>query len=433
MMAGLIVFGIFILLITIGTPIGLSLATAAMGAIVKYDLGFAMISRNFESNIAKFPLVAIPYFILAGVLMEKAKIVDGISKFVTLLVGKATGGLAIAAIATCILWGAISGSGPATAAALGLVFIPTMIREGYDKYFAASVIASGAGLSIIIPPSIAFIVYGNLTDVSVGALFLGGAIPGIIVGLFLIMMVYLQSRKYNFRGKSARGTGKELIKAFFESIWALMAPVIILGSIYAGVATPTESAIMGVFYALFVGLFVYRSINMDVLISSLTDTVAGSAVVMFVVAFAGLFSWAAATLGVIDGAAALVQSLTTNKWVFLLLITVVFLIAGMFLDAISITYVFMPILLPVILKLQIDPLYFGVIMTIALAIGMITPPVAVNLYVVSNIIKENINDRMIKFVIPMVLIAIFALVVLIFLPDVSLWLPEMSGLYTRKF
>jgi C4-dicarboxylate transporter DctM subunit len=433
MMAGLIVFGIFVVLITIGTPIGLSLATAAMGAIVKYDLGFAMISRNFESNIAKFPLVAIPYFILAGVLMEKAKIVDGISKFVTLLVGKATGGLAIAAIATCILWGAISGSGPATAAALGLVFIPTMIREGYDKYFSASVIASGAGLSIIIPPSIAFIVYGNLTDVSVGALFLGGAIPGIIVGLFLIMMVYLQSRKNNFRGKSARGTGKELVKAFFESIWALMAPVIILGSIYAGVATPTESAIMGVFYALFVGLFVYRSINLDVLISSLTDTVAGSAVVMFVVAFAGLFSWAAATLGVIDGAAALVQSLTTNKWIFLLLITVVFLISGMFLDAISITYVFMPILLPVILKLQIDPLYFGVVMTIALAIGMITPPVAVNLYVVSNIIKENINDRMIKFVVPMVLIAIVALVFIIFVPDITLWLPEMSGLYTRKF
>jgi C4-dicarboxylate transporter DctM subunit len=190
---------------------------------------------------------------------------------------------------------------------------------------------------------------------------------------------------------------------------------------------------MGVFYALFVGLFVYRSINLDVLISSLTDTVAGSAVVMFVVAFAGLFSWAAATLGVIDGAAALVQSLTTNKWIFLLLITVVFLIAGMFLDAISITYVFMPILLPVILKLQIDPLYFGVVMTIALAIGMITPPVAVNLYVVSNIIKENINDRMIKFVVPMVLIAIVALVFIIFVPDITLWLPEMSGLYTRKF
>lgn len=432
-MAGLIVFGIFLVLIIIGTPIGLSLATAAMGAILNFDLGTAMISRNFEANISKFPLVAIPFFILAGVLMEKSKIVDGISKFVILVVGRATGGLAIAAVITCIFWGAISGSGPATAAALGLVFIPTMVKQGYNKYFSASTIAAGAGLSIIIPPSIAFIVYGNLTDVSVGALFLGGIIPGVIVGLFLIATVYLTSKKHDFRGASERGSLKEIGKAFVQSIWALLAPVIILGSIYAGIATPTESAIMGVFYALFVGLFVYKTITLEVLISSLSDTVVGSAVVMFVVAMAGIFSWAASTLGVIDGAAQLVQSLTTNKLVFLLLINVVLLIAGMFLDAISITYVFMPIILPVILKLQIDPLFFGVMMVIALAIGQITPPVAVNLYVTSNIIKSNINDEMVRFVIPMVLVSILALLVITFFPQISLWLPISSGLYTPRF
>jgi len=432
-MAGLIVFGVFVVLIVIGTPIGLSLGTAAMGAILKFDLGTAMISRNFEANIAKFPLIAIPFFILAGVLMEKSRIVDGISKFVILLVGRATGGLAIAAVVTCIFWGAISGSGPATAAALGLVFIPTMIKEGYNKYFSASTIAAGAGLSIIIPPSIAFIVYGNLTDVSVGALFLGGVIPGIIVGIFLIIMVYIVAKKKNFRGTTQRGTPKELGKAFLKSIWALLAPVIILGSIYAGIATPTESAIIGVFYALFVGLFVYRTITLDVLISALSDTVVGSAVVMFVVAMAGIFSWAASTLGVIDAAAQLVQSLTTNPMVFIMLINVVMLIAGMFLDAISITYVFMPIILPVILKLQIDPLYFGVVLVIALAIGQITPPIAVNLYVTSNIIKSNINDEMVRYVIPMVLIAIVALVLITLLPQLSLWLPVSAGLYTPRF
>lgn len=432
-MAGLIVFGVFIVLIVIGTPIGLSLGTAAIGAILKFDLGTAMISRNFEANIAKFPLIAIPFFILAGVLMEKSRIVDGISKFVILLVGRATGGLAIAAVVTCIFWGAISGSGPATAAALGLVFIPTMIKEGYNKYFSASTIAAGAGLSIIIPPSIAFIVYGNLTDVSVGALFLGGIIPGVIVGLFLIIMVYIVAKKKNFRGTAQRGTPKELGKAFLESIWALFAPVVILGSIYAGIATPTESAIIGVFYALFVGLFVYRTITLDVIISALSDTVAGSAVVMFVVAMAGIFSWAASTLGVIDAAAQLVQSLTTNPMVFIMLINVVMLIAGMFLDAISITYVFMPIILPVILKLQIDPLYFGVVLVIALAIGQITPPVAVNLYVTSNIIKSNINDEMVRYVIPMVLISIVALVLITLLPQLSLWLPVSAGLYTPRF
>lgn len=432
-MAGLIVFGIFVVLIVIGTPIGLSLATAAIGAILNFDLGIAMISRNFEANISKFPLVAIPFFILAGVLMEKAKIVDGISKFVILVVGRATGGLAIAAVITCIFWGAISGSGPATAAALGLVFIPTMIKQGYNKYFSASTIAAGAGLSIIIPPSIAFIVYGNLTDVSVGALFLGGIIPGIIVGLFLILTVYLTSKKHNFRGAAERGSLKEIRKAFVQSIWALLAPVIILGSIYAGVATPTESAIMGVFYALFVGLFIYRTITLEVLVSSLVETVAGSAVVMFVVAMAGIFSWAASTLGVIDAAAQLVQGLTTNKLVFVLLINVVMLIAGMFLDAISITYVFMPIILPVLLQLQIDPLYFGVVLVIALAIGQITPPVAVNLYVTSNIIKSNINDEMIRFVIPMVFVSILALLVITLFPQISLWLPIASGLYTPRF
>jgi C4-dicarboxylate transporter DctM subunit len=190
---------------------------------------------------------------------------------------------------------------------------------------------------------------------------------------------------------------------------------------------------MGVFYALFVGLFVYKTVTVEVLLSALSDTVVGSAVVMFVVAMAGIFSWAASTLGVIDAAAQLVQNLTTNPLVFILLVNVIMLIAGMFLDAISITYVFMPIILPVILKLQIDPLYFGVVMVIALAIGQITPPVAVNLYVTSNIIKSNINDEMVKYAIPMVAIAILALLIITLFPQLSLWLPVQAGLYTPRF
>lgn len=432
-MEALIVFGIFLILIIIGTPIGIALGTAGIGAIVTYDLGLAMISRNFEANISKFPLIAIPFFILAGVLMEKSRIVDGISKFVILLVGRKTGGLAVAGVITCIFWGAVSGSGPATAAALGLVFITPMVKQGYNKYFAASTIAAGAGLSIIIPPSIAFIVYGNLTNVSVGALFLGGIIPGVIVGFFLIVVVYLQSRRHGFRGSEEAGSLKDLGKAFLESIWALMAPVIILGSIYAGIATPTESAIIGVFYALAVGIFVYKTINLDVIISTLADTAAGSAVVMFVVAMAGIFSWAAATLGVIDAAANLVSSLTTNAVVFVLLTNLVMLFAGMFLDAISITYVFMPIILPALLALGIDPLFFGIVFTISLAIGQITPPVAVNLYVTANLIKSNINNEMVKFVLPMVAAAILALLFLTFFPQISLFLPVASGLYTPAF
>lgn len=429
-MAALIVFGLFILLIAFGIPIGTALGAAGIGAIINFDLGIAMVSRNFEANIAKFPLIAIPFFILAGILMEKSKIVDGISRFVILLTGKKTGGLAIAGVITCIFWGAVSGSGPATAAALGMVFIAPMVKQGYDKYFAASTIAAGAGLSIIIPPSIAFIVYGNLTDVSVGALFLGGIIPGILVGIFLIITVYIISRKKNFRGSEEAGSAKQVFKAFLDSFWALLAPVIILGSIYAGIATPTESAIMGVFYALFVGKFIYRTINLEVLFRALVDTVQASAVVMFVVAMAGIFTWAASTLGVIDAAANLVSSLTKNPIVFVCLSSVVILIAGMFLDAISITYVFMPIILPALLALSIDPLYFGVVFVVALAIGQITPPVAVNLYVTANLIGTNIDDRMVKYILPMVLSAVLSLIVLILLPQISLWLPVASGLYT---
>lgn len=429
-MAALIVFGLFILLIAFGIPIGTALGAAGIGAIINFDLGIAMVSRNFEANIAKFPLIAIPFFILAGILMEKSKIVDGISRFVILLTGKKTGGLAIAGVITCIFWGAVSGSGPATAAALGMVFIAPMVKQGYDKYFAATTIAAGAGLSIIIPPSIAFIVYGNLTDVSVGALFLGGIIPGILVGIFLIITVYIISRKKNFRGSEEAGSAKQVFKAFLDSFWALLAPVIILGSIYAGIATPTESAIMGVFYALFVGKFIYRTINLEVLFRALVDTVQASAVVMFVVAMAGIFTWAASTLGVIDAAANLVSSLTKNPIVFVCLSSVVILIAGMFLDAISITYVFMPIILPALLALSIDPLYFGVVFVVALAIGQITPPVAVNLYVTANLIGTNIDDRMVKYILPMVLSAVLSLIVLILLPQISLWLPVASGLYT---
>lgn len=429
-MAPLLVFGVFIVLIVIGVPIGIALGTAGIGAIVTFDLGIPMISRNFEANIAKFPLIAIPFFILAGTLMEKARIVDGISRFIMLITGRRRGGLAIAGVITCIFWGAVSGSGPATAAALGLVFITPMIKQGYNKYFAAATIAAGAGLSIIIPPSIAFIVYGNLTNVSVGALFLGGIIPGILVGIFLILMVYIISRKYDFRGSAESGTPKEIFKAFLESFWALLAPVIILGSIYAGIATPTESAIMGVFYALFVGIFVYKTITFDVIYRTLVETVVGSAVVMFVVSMAGIFSWAASTLGVIDAAANLVSSLTTSKLVFMLLTMIVMLIAGMFLDAISITYVFMPIIMPALTALGIDPLYFGVCLVIALAIGQITPPVAVNLYVTANLIKSNINDEMVRFVLPMVLVAVLALAVVVLIPDLSLLLPVMSRLYT---
>jgi C4-dicarboxylate transporter DctM subunit len=429
-MIAAVVFGLFIVLILLAVPIAVALSAVALGAISIFDLGTAMISRNFEANIAKFPLIAIPFFILVGYLMEKAKIAEQIAKLATIIVGRATGGLALASIASVMLWGAISGSGPATAAAMGVIFIPFMIKQGYSKYYAASVVAAAAGLDIIIPPSIAFIVYGNVTGVSVGALFLGGFLPGFIMAGFLMIGAWIVARRHAYRGVQERGSLKEILAALRESIWALIAPIAVLGSIYAGIATPTEAAVIGIFYAIAVGVLVYRTIDLKVLMQTLADTVLSSAVVMFVVAMAGLFSWAASTIGVVTAAADAIASVARSPMVFVFLANVVVLIAGMFLDAISINYVLIPVLLPVMIALKVDLLYFGIIFTTALAVGQITPPVAVNLYVTANLIKSDINTEMVRNVLPMVLWAAIGLFFLSLFPQISTWLPAALKLYT---
>lgn len=427
--AALILFGIFFFLIALGVPIGTAIGTAGVLGIINNNLGITMISRNFASGIAKFPLIAIPFFILEGVLMSKGGLAKRISDFIILLVGRATGGLAIAAVITATFWGAISGSGPATAAAIGLIFIPAMIKQGYSDIFSASVIAAASGLAIIIPPSIAFIVYGNITGVSVAALFLGGIIPGLVISLMLIMITYIISKKRNYRGTERRGTGKEIWKAFKDAIWAILAPVIILGSIYAGIATPTEAAVISVFYSFFVCFFIYRSLNFKNIVDSLIETSITSAVVMFVVTFAGIFSIAEARLGILDIAANGVINLSKNPIIFLLLVDIIFLIAGFFLDAISIMYVVMPIFLPVLKSFGIDPLFFGIAVTVACAIGQITPPVAVNLYVTANLIKKPL-DQVARDVWPYVLFATIGLLIITYAPKLSLIIPIASKLYT---
>jgi len=425
----IILFLIFIVLIVIGIPIGTSIGVATIFGILNYGLGMTMISRNFAAGIAKFPLIAIPFFVLSGVLMSKGGLAKRIADFSILLVGRATGGLALAAVLVATFWGAISGSGPATAAAIGLIFITAMIGQGYSDVFSACVVAAASGLSIIIPPSIAFIVYGNLTSVSVGALFLGGILPGLVISGFLLIGVYFISKKRNYRGIEKRSNGKELWKAFKEAIWAILAPVAILGSIYGGIATPTEAAVIAVFYSIIIGVFVYKELNWKSIYESLVETAITSSVVMFVVTFAGMFSMAEANLGLMDTAARLITSASMNPIVILLLVDVAMMIAGFFLDAISVLYVFMPIFLPVITQLHIDPLFFGVIVIVALAIGQITPPVAVNLYVTSNLIHKPL-DQTSRDIWPFVILAVVGLVILTFFPKISLLLPIASKLYT---
>ena len=427
-MEALLIFFTFLALMALGVPIGTSLGIAAVITIFYFDLGIAMLGVNFSSGIASFPLLAIPFFVLAGVILEKAGLAATIAHFFELVVGKAVGGLAMVAVMTCMFWGALSGSGPATTAAVGLILLTPMIKHGYDKHFAGATIANASDLSIIIPPSIAFIIYGNITSVSVSALFVAGIIPGLLTGAGTILVAYLVSRKRGYRGLERRGSAKEILIALKDSIWALLAPVIILGGIYTGIFTPTEAAVVAVFYSLFVAVVIYRTVTWRDMIRMLVDASVTASVIMFIVVFAGIFTWAASVIGVIDQAANFVIAISPNAAVMIILINLLLLGLGMILDAISISYLIMPILIPVLAAFKIDPLWYGVIFISALAIGQATPPVGVNLFTAANLVKGDL-DSIARQAIVFVIMDVVILIILSLFPILSLYLPVLVGLY----
>lgn len=427
-MEALVAVGVLLLLIVLGIPIGTALGVAAVLTIFLFDLGIEMLGMSFSSGIASFPLLAIPFFVLAGVTMEKAGLAGRIARLFELLVGRTVGGLAVVAVLTCIFWGALSGSGPATTAAVGLILLAPMIRHGYDRDFAAATIANAADLSIVIPPSVAFIIYGNITSVSVSALFAAGIMPGILTGLGLALAAYLISRRRGYRGLEERGSAREILVALRDSGWALISPVIILGGIYTGAVTPTEAAVVAVFYSLFVAAFVYRTVGWRDLVPLLVEATVTSSVVMFIVAFAGIFTWVASVVGIIDQAASLVVRLSPNAVTMILLVDLLLLGLGMILDAISISYLIMPILVPVLAAFGIDPVWYGVIFVCALAIGQATPPVGVNLFTAANLAGTSV-DGVARQAIPFVLAAVLVLLVVSLFPALSLYLPVKAGLY----
>lgn len=422
---GILLFVVFFALLLIGVPIGVAIGCSGVFIIWRESLGMPIISANFFAGIAKFPLLAIPFFILAGVIFERAGIAKRLIDFIKQLMGAMYGGMAVVTVAAALFWGAVSGSGPATVAALGIMLIPAMAATGYPKPFAAAITSAASGLAIVIPPSIAFIIYGYITGDSVTALFAAGIIPGIVVGLALAATAYFISRKHGYRGE-ARTSWKAVWVAFLRSFWGLLAPVIILGGIYGGITTPTEAAVVAVFYGLFVGFFIYRTMRVKDLYKLLVDSAVGSAVVMLIVSFAGIFSWAGQSVNVMDNAANFILSITTHPVMILVLMNIVLLLSGMFLDAISIYYVFLPIFIPLMEHFDWNSIWFGVLMTVNLAIGQITPPVAVNLYVGANVANISLEEIS-KPVIPFILASIAALALLILFPEISLFVPRVLG------
>ncbi|GAB5602371.1 TRAP transporter large permease [Thermus sp. FJN-A] len=401
---GEVLLGLFLALLLLRVPVAAALGAAAVAVIALGGLGLQVVSFNFQAGIAKFPLLAIPFFILAGVVMDRAGIAERIVRLLLALVGGWRPGAALATVLAGMLWGAISGSGPATVAALGGILIPMMIRQGYAPGFAAGLMAASAELSIIIPPSIALIVYATLASTSVAQQFWAGILPGVLVGGLLALAAVLVVRARGWgRGEAVPGSRWRLLAEAFPG---LLTPVIILGGIYGGVFTPTEAAAVGVFWGLLVGMLFYRSLRLVELRGLLVEAGVSSAVVMAIVAWAGLFAWAADTVGLVGRATEHLLGLGSNPLILMGLLNLLWLVMGMLLDAVSIYYLTLPVLLPVMAHMGWDPVWMGIVMTVNMAIGQITPPVAVNLFVsarVSGLPIEQIWREIWPFVLASVL------------------------------
>lgn len=427
MSTGVILFLAFIALLFCGIPIAVCLTLASALTLLISGIPLTMLSTTIFAAISKFTLLAVPFFILAGTVMEKAGVSKRLIRFANACVGHIRGGLAIVMIVTACFFAAISGSGPATVAALGSILIPAMASAGYNKGMAAALMATCGGIGLIIPPSIGYVLYGVIAEQSIGKLFVSGIMPGLVVGSCLMAASSFVSHKYNYGGKRKRTPLSERLEAFKDAIWGLLTPVIILGGIYGGIFTPTEAAVVAVIYGLFVGFFVYKELTIRKLISILVDSSIMTGMVLIIVAGASIFAWLVTVEGIAIRMSEAVLSFTNSKILVLMLANVIFLIAGCFLDGISITYIFIPLFLPILRELNVDLVHFGIIQTVNVAIGQITPPVGVNLFVACPIAGMSLKE-IVPHVWPFLIASVTALLLITYIPALSLWLPTALGM-----
>ncbi|MBP0443180.1 TRAP transporter large permease [Roseomonas sp. SSH11] len=417
----------FFALLFLGAPIGVALGASGILVIAIEGLGVMALPTNVWTGIAKYPLLALPMFVLAGMVFERSGVAQRLVDFASALVGPRRGGLAIVAVLVCLVLGGISGSGAADAAAVAAVMLPPMLRQGYPRPFTASLVAAAGSTAVLIPPSIPFIVYAVLIPgVSVPALFMGGVVPGILAGLSLILPAIWLARRGNFGLPAPDEARIPLWQAFKGAIWGLAAPVVILGGLRSGAFTPTEAAVVAVFYGLFVGLVIYRTLTWRDVYAVLRDSAEVSAVVLIIIALATIFAHAGSTIGAFDALAGSLIGLTDNATIMLLLITVMILLAGTLIDAISVFLVFLPILLPIATAFGWDLTWFGVILTMNVAIGAFTPPMAVNLMITCRVAGCSMESTL-PWVIWFVGAMLGALLLVTFVPELVLFLPRLTG------
>ena len=412
-----------LLFFVLSIPVAVSIGLASMLGVGYSNINWLVVAQQIYAALDKYPLVAVPFFILAGNLMESGGISERMVEFAKSVVGGVQGGLACSCVLTCMIFSAVAGSSVATTFAVGAILIPAMVKHGYPKPFAASLQATAAELGVIIPPSIPMILFAVSTDTSVGELFIAGIGPGLIITGALMFYVWFYARKHGY-GKND-GDGRLGLWAALKRSWlALLMPVIILGGIYGGVFTPTEASAVAVVYALIIGMFVYRRLTLPVLSATFRRSVISTAVIMFVIANAGVFGFLLNRAGVPAALGDWLSHLFSDKYSFLLGINLALFVIGMFIETSASIVVLAPLLLPVAMKFGVDPAHFGVIMVVNLALGMVTPPFGVNLFAACTVAKIPL-ERLVRPLLPFVAVVIACLLVITYVPQISLFLKEM--------
>jgi C4-dicarboxylate transporter, DctM subunit len=422
MTAGFLALALFVLLL-LRVPIAISLGLAAILTMLLFaEQSLVALAQRFFSALQVYPLLAIPFFILAGALMTTGGVARRMIAFANSLVGHFRGGLAMAALLACALFAAVSGSSPATVVAVGSIMIAGMARSGYSREFAAGLICNAGTLGILIPPSIVMVVYGAVTETSIGDLFIAGIVPGLLLTGMLMIAVALLARRLDLP-RQPRADWLTVWKTGRDAVWGLLLIVIILGGIYSGMFTPTEAAAVSAVYAFFIAVFVYRDVRLREIPKVIADAAKTTAMLMFIIGNAYLFAFVLTTEQVPQAMSQWVTDLGLPPWAFLIMLNLLLLSAGMFMEATSVVLIFAPIMFPIATALGIDPIHLGIIMTINMEIGMVTPPVGLNLFVTSGIAQLPLT-KVVRAALPWLVVLFAALILVTYVPQVSLVLPR---------
>jgi C4-dicarboxylate transporter DctM subunit len=416
----LLLFSLFVILFLLRVPIFMSLALSTIFVLWQSNFTMYMIPQRMFSALDSPTLMAIPGFVFAGIIMARGGISKYLIQALRSWVGHTSGGLAVVTILACMVFAAISGSSPATAAAIGAIMIPAMVKAGYSKTYAMGLVAASGSLGILIPPSIPLIVYGTTAEESIGKLFMAGILPGLFLGGVLILTAIINARLKGYGGED-KYSWNDRIRYSLKAIWGGILPVLILGSIYTGIATPTEAAVISAFYALIVSIFIYRELNLKEFRHVIIETVNTSAMIFFIIASAMVFALYLTNAQVPQHVAEWIGQNVNNKWIFLIAANILFFILGTFLESIAIILITLPIFLPIIKAMGINVYHFAIIMTVNMELAMITPPVGLNLFVVAGIAKERL-ERVVRGVAPFIVIMLLVLIIIIVWEDLSLYL-----------